>query len=205
MSSPYYERLGVSPTPIRPSLDIETMERACIGRDYWHADANKIPDKCPHKKMLLNYVENICQLEPKGVGTYIYGPLGAGKTAVAVILLKAAMIRGCSGLFTTSTELQRSLEAKYPVLLPNGATFEEGMRNVNFLVVDDLGGEDDASWKQHLTEMILRARQRDLLPTLITSNISPEAVQSPWLKSFIGHYYIPIQTSGINWRHGVQS
>ena len=71
------------------------------------------------------------------------------------------------------------------------------------LLLDDFGGEDDASWKAPELEMVVRSRQRDRLPTIITANYAPESVKWPWFVSLLKRHYIQIQVNGINWRASV--
>jgi hypothetical protein len=199
--SDFYLRLPLSPEPLRATLPKQSMERALIGAEYWHVDASRIPANLPYRARIFGYVNKIVECERRGVGVYLYGPLGSGKTACGVILLKAAMIRGATALMMTSTEIQRGLTGRVEPTLPNGAPLEDGLRNVQFLLIDELFGEDQTTdWKRPVMEMIIRARQRDRLPTIITSNKAPTDVAAGWLKSFMGYHLFPVAVEGHNWR-----
>lgn len=201
MSSDYYLRLPLSPTPLHATLTKRSMARALIGEDYWYVSPTKIPDHLAHRRRIYGYVQKIASFEQRGVGVYFYGPLGSGKTACAVILLKAAMIRGGTALLMTATEIQRGLSHKIEPRLPNGAPLEEGLRCVQFLAIDDLFAEDgQADWKKPIIEMVVRARQRSKLPTIITSNRAPADIELAWLKSFMGRHLFPVAVEGIDWR-----
>ena len=201
MPSSFYIRLPLSPTPLHTSIDRASMERALIGRDYWHSSVDQIPDDLAFKPILLRYCKSVHTCERRGIGLYLHGPLGAGKTAAAVIILKAAIIRGGTALFMTAAEIQRAFAAKVMPKLPNGAPVDEGCVNVQFLVIDDLGAEDQKTeWKQQFVELVVRARQRERLPTIITSNTSPSDLRHDWLKSLLNRHYTPLLIDGHNWR-----
>jgi DNA replication protein DnaC len=201
MLSSFYCRLPLSPTPLHLSIDPASMERALIGRDYWRVNPDEIPDGLPYKQSIVKYAQSINKCEERGFGLYLYGPLGTGKTALAVIALKAAIIRGGTALLMTASEIQRAYTARTMPTLSNGATVEEGLVNVQFLAIDDFGAEDQKTdWKQQHTELVIRARQRDRLPTIITSNIAPKDLPQDWLKSILNKHFMILNVAGKDWR-----
>lgn len=201
MPSSFYVRIAMSPTPLQPAINPELLERSLIGRDYWRATVDQIPDRLPYKEKLIKYAQNVHKCERRGFGLYLYGPLGSGKTAAAVIALKAALIRGGTVLFLTASDIQRGFLAKNMPLMPNGCPMDEACANVQFLVIDDYGAEDqETGWKQAHVESVIRARQRDRLPTIITSNIDPGDLKQEWLKSLLNKHFAIFEVSGHNWR-----
>lgn len=201
MPSSFYARLPLSAEPLHESIDPASMERALIGRDYWRVSVDQIPDGLPYKEPLVRYAQAIDKCERRGFGLYAYGPLGSGKTACAVIAAKAAIIRGGTALFMTAAEIQRAYTARAMPTLPNGAPVDEGCTHVQFLIIDDFGAEDQKTdWKQPHVETVIRARQRDRLPTLITSNIAPADLPQAWLKSLLNKHFYLLEVSGYDWR-----
>lgn len=201
MPSTFYARLPLNPEPLHLAIDPDSMERSLIGRDYWRVSPDQIPDGLPYKESITKYCQNIHKCERRGYGLYLAGPLGSGKTATAVIALKAAIIRGGTALFMTSAEIQRAFLSRNMPTLPNGCPVDEGCFNVQFLVIDDFGAEDQKTdWKQQHVETVIRARQRDRLPTIITSNIKPVDLPQEWLKSLLNKHYALLDVRGVNWR-----
>jgi DNA replication protein DnaC len=201
MLSSFYARIPLSDEPLHLAIDPASMERSLIGRDYWRVSPDQIPDGLSYKDDIVKYCQRIGKCERRGYGLYVYGPLGSGKTALAVIALKAAIIRGGTAIFMTAAEIQRAFMARNMPTLPNGCPVDEGCFNVQFLVIDDFGAEDQKTdWKQQHVETVIRARQRDRLPTIITSNVKPADLPQDWLKSLLNKHYALLDVRGHNWR-----
>jgi len=120
------------------------------------------------KKKVLAYLKELEDNFNNGLGLYIYGENGTGKTALASCAVMAAIDKGYSGL-STNLNILTNLFVR------------ENLRDVfetDFLIIDDLGKEMRTQKSSDLLgtalDTVLRTRTNALLPTFITSNYDYE-------------------------------
>lgn len=107
---------------------------------------------------------------------YLHGDYGIGKTGLAIGILRELAARGNSVLFQTVPELLDRIRATYSQSgdLREGASESEVMesiKNVDVLVLDDLGTENVRPWVIEKMFIIINHRYNRNLRTIITSNI----------------------------------
>lgn len=109
-----------------------------------------------------------------GMGLYLWGEMGTGKTMLATLVLKEMVKRGLrcysitiDGLIDEFTKGWASDEDK--------RWYEHKIKFSDVLLLDDLGKEGNrGSLPQSTFNNLLRARVQGGRPTLITSNIEPD-------------------------------
>jgi DNA replication protein DnaC len=105
---------------------------------------------------------------------YLFGNYGSGKTHLAVSicreLLKAR--EEPTIIFTTGAELLLSIRRTYsnPDLAENEVI--NAYCEPNYLIIDDLGAEKPTEWAITTLYLIIDRRDREMMPTIITSNLS---------------------------------
>lgn len=105
------------------------------------------------------------------------GGYGAGKTHLAASIANFAVSMGVPTLFLTVPDLLDWLRYSYDA--PD-ATFEsrfEEIRNINLLVIDDLGTQNATSWAQEKLFQIFNHRYVNRLPTVVTTNQPLEEIE----------------------------
>jgi DNA replication protein DnaC len=107
-----------------------------------------------------------------GVGLFLEGQPGVGKTHLAVAVLKQIIeTTGARGLFYDTRELLRLIRSTYD---PSIRTTEiEVLRPVltaDLLVLDDLGAEKTSEWVDETMNLIVNTRYSERRLTLFTSN-----------------------------------
>jgi len=111
-----------------------------------------------------NYIKNIVDNYKNGIGLYLVGKAGSGKTALESITLSGAIEKGYNSHFTKV----ETLISKY---LDNDL---EDILTIDFLGIDDLGKEMHTQASSKLLgtalDIIIRNRGSNMLPTIITSN-----------------------------------
>ncbi len=107
----------------------------------------------------------------------ITGNHGNGKTHLAVAVVGCCIERGFPSLFAFVPDLLDHLRAAFS---PNSPVqydqlFEQ-VKSVPLLVLDDLGAESTTPWAREKLYQIVVHRHNTRLPTVITTNLSPEEI-----------------------------
>jgi DNA replication protein DnaC len=126
-----------------------------------------------------------------GVGLFLEGQPGVGKTHLAVAVLKQLIDRaGVRGLFYDTRELLRVIRSTYDASIRT--TELEVLRPVltaDLLVLDDLGAEKTSEWVEETMNLIVNTRYNERRLTLFTSNYEdiPDDTDPNSLLFRIGH------------------
>ncbi len=99
------------------------------------------------------------------------GSYGTGKTHLAAAVGNVQIRRGRTVVFVTAPDLLDHLRGAYSSddELGYDVTFDR-MRNVDMLILDDLGVENPSPWAQEKLFQLLNHRYTHKLPTVITTN-----------------------------------
>jgi len=164
-------------------LNEETLHRMNIGRRYWVADMTQV-DESPAKSVFRKYVQSLSDNYDQGWGIFLYGANGIGKTYTACAMLKEIQKRG----YSTYCVLADVLKVAYI----DGQRFDQGnsvvqrVESVDFLLLEDLGKEysgKGSGFAELCFENMLRKRSRECLPTIVTTNLSPNAFKDRYKQS----------------------
>lgn len=107
---------------------------------------------------------------PKG-WLVLTGPFGCGKTHLAAAIANYCIEHGVFALFVVVPDLLDYLRAAYAPSSP--ITYDERfeqVRNVELLILDDLGTQNATPWAAEKLYQILNYRYNAELPTVITTN-----------------------------------
>ncbi len=107
----------------------------------------------------------------------LFGGYGCGKTHLAAAIANRVLERGLPVLFVVVPDLLDHLRAAFG---PNSPVryderFDE-VRTAPLLILDDLGTQSSTPWAQEKLFQILNYRYNARLPTVVTSNQSPEEI-----------------------------
>lgn len=112
--------------------------------------------------------------ELKNNGFYIYGPVRAGKTTLAVSIAKSCIRHGQTVVFTTFSQISLHLRSTFS---GTSTKSEEDLLGkyltCDCLVIDDLGHESLTDYAIERLMTIIGERYNNLLPVIITSQYSP--------------------------------
>lgn len=103
------------------------------------------------------------------------GASGCGKTHIAAAVTNRILERGDPALFMVVPDLLDHLRAAYnPNAEMSFDELSERVRNAPVLVLDDLGSQSATAWAQEKLFQIINHRFNARLPTIITTNLTPE-------------------------------
>lgn len=110
-----------------------------------------------------------------GKGLLLIGGTGAGKTHLAVALLKGLIEKGAEGLFLDYQELLKRIQSSYdPTALTAERTVIRPVLETEVVVIDDLGANRISEWVEDTVNHILNHRYNEKKPTLLTANLREE-------------------------------
>jgi DNA replication protein DnaC len=168
------------------------MERARIPKRYEHCDFESYAtDLADGKTWTTQHSQSLKQANlltqgfvkdyPSSAekGLLLMGPSGVGKTHLAVASLKELIRRGHAGLFCDYRELLKEIQGSYnPASESTEMRILEPIRNVEVLVLDDLGASKPSAWVLDIIGLVLNARYNDRRVTILTTNYADEKPQT---------------------------
>jgi len=101
----------------------------------------------------------------------LMGGYGTGKTHLAAAIAQEVVSLGVETLFLTVPDLLDWLRNSYGSEETNYENRFEEIRNIRFLVLDDLGTQNATPWAREKLFQIMNHRYTLRLPTLITTNL----------------------------------
>lgn len=108
--------------------------------------------------------------QPKG-WLVMVGPYGCGKTHLAVAIARVRIEAGDMVLIQTVPDLLDHLRSAFSPNAGQGySELFEQMRNVDLLILDDYGAQNDTAWVTEKLFQLLNYRYNRRLATMITSN-----------------------------------
>jgi DNA replication protein DnaC len=123
---------------------------------------------------VMDYIMGWKGHQEEGRGLYFCGPVGVGKTHLAVAVMNELITKKrVPALFVTVPELLDNMRGAYN---DPGRDIDEWMstvKNADLLLLDDLGAERANEWVRERIFVIVNHRYREELPTIFTSNIGP--------------------------------
>ncbi len=165
------------------------------------------PDVAKAKKAVIDYIENTDKYYKQGVGLYLYGTSGLGKTLLASIALTEALKKGYTGYFTDLTQcITMLLEGWYEK--DKKFNFIDKITESDFLVIDDIGREYSPASKLNETtfDMVFRERANRMLPIIITSTKYQEELAVEYgsrILSLFHEHLLPVEFKGADFRKGI--
>ncbi len=116
-------------------------------------------------------------------GLYFFGNPGSGKTMLACLILNELILQYQVGVkyIKITRDFFNRIRATFNVESSDygrGDSFFNAVANVDVLVIDDFGVQADSDWEQRTLYDLIDARYEYERPTIITSNIAPQDLES---------------------------
>ena len=160
-------------------------------------------------KKIADYVANISNARRKGISLMLTGSNGSGKTLLATSVLKAA-IR--SGMTAQMASLGGIIQLYTDGWIDSAKRqqFDERIKNVDFLLIDDVGKEYQAR-NSDLTEVmfdnLIRYRVFRNKPFILTTNTAPADLRNRYgnsLMSLVNGNTIKLKLIDADYRQAIQ-
>lgn len=128
---------------------------------------------------ILQYVDEAHINLSQGRGLVLWGSNGVGKTMLATLILKRFLANGYSGQFFTFTSFLDAFAAGWKSTEERDWFSKEAM-NTQMLILDDAGKEakNRSAAVLDAVDVVMQARINAALPTIITTNLTPEQIES---------------------------
>lgn len=124
-----------------------------------------------------NYAEKFPDLKSRGIGMYLYGTSGSGKSRLAASIANRLLDAGVPVKWWNITSLYLAIQGTFRPDY-NGPDILEGCSRTSLLILDDMGAEKPSEWTMATMYDIVNTRIENLLPTIITSNFMLEELEA---------------------------
>lgn len=127
------------------------------------------------------YAENFQRFKETGEGLYFSGGNGTGKTHLAVAIALDLITKGIPVICMTSIKLLQEIRRTYD-RDRNISEYQilETYKEVDLLVIDDLGQENSTDWALTMLYDIINDRYERCLPTIVTTNLNEKDLINAW-------------------------
>lgn len=125
----------------------------------------------------FKYAEHIRDHISKGNGLILLGPVGTGKTSLAISILRKAIDKGYNGYLISMMSLLDTLLSLSKGETSDYIRFENRIRNTPLLVLDDFGAEYENKWVANKVDSIIADRVESCKATIITTNLTMKQIQ----------------------------
>lgn len=134
-------------------------------------DFYKIYSRCKR------YCEVANKVLDKGIGIYLFGTKGTGKSRLTACMANALMDNYYTVLYTNFSEISKYIRGTFNKSSETEYDFLERLTSIDFLFIDDFGTElvtknDQDLWLQEKVFEVVNKRYNNNKPIIFTSNYS---------------------------------
>jgi len=113
-----------------------------------------------------NYVAHFEELRKEGIGLFLYGGAGAGKSFIAAQIVNALTDRGYRCLFTAMGTVMIELQT---LSFENRRNYLCQLCDKDLLVLDDFGSEMETAYSNQILTQIVSACHSKSVPIIVTT------------------------------------
>lgn len=163
----------------------------------WTLENMKDVDK-ESVKFIQKYAADLEGFYDKGVGLFLYGKNGLGKTTAACALLKRAMVQGYDVQMVSLAAAKTAyIDSWYDSAKKD--RFSQRITNVHFLAIDEVG-KDDSPIAISMLENLVRYRAQRNFPSIVISNNDLGQLKAKTgnasLESLLKRHFMPVFFGG---------
>lgn len=167
-------------TTSQRKVGTDELERRGIYRRFWNVTPAMVDRYCPDEQRpqweaVKDYIRNMDDNLHMGRGLMLIGPVGTGKTTMAVAALRELIEKEPNqGYFIPMVSLLDQLNEERD---SRSHILEERIRHTRLLVLDDLGAEYDHAWVAAKIDAIITERYNRMKSTIVTSNLRRDEIR----------------------------
>lgn len=157
------------------ALDEWALERMNVPTALWGAEYAQVSPE--HQTAIRRYCAKIDDMLGRGVGFFIFGDAGTGKSSLAAVLLKASWERDKSCYYTSVKDLRYAVKSESK--FDNDEYVLDRCKNIDVLVLEDFSADDIKPFTLSLGEIehLLRTRAMRSKTTIFTARMPLEQMQ----------------------------
>ena len=186
------------------------LQESGVGKRFLNCSLDNYYPTTQNQRDALHDVEDYanCLKTQHGItdkGLLIVGPVGTGKTHLAVSVIREAHRKGLKIAFAQVPQVLANIRAGIGRGDEDASSMIELYSNVDMLVLDDIGSEKVTDWVREQLFLIINRRYEALLPTVITSNDPLEKLEQhvgPRIASRLAGMCIGVVLDGPDYRLG---
>jgi DNA replication protein DnaC len=111
-------------------------------------------------------------------GVVLWGRRGTGKSHLAGAILRCKIAECVPSLFVYVPEMLGRMRDSFSGHGPSAYELLEGVKTIDFLVLDDLGKENATGWAREQLDIIINHRYSWNLQTVCTSNLNRKGLEA---------------------------
>lgn len=142
-------------------------------RTFQHFKADT-PERRRWLRVAKEYADHFAEKMVNGDGLYIEGTNGTGKTHLAAAIALQLIDAGVPVVCKTAADLLSDVKKAFDDSTVTEAAVLKVYKDVDLLIIDDLGKEQVTDWSISTLYNILNDRYEDMKPTIITTNFGAD-------------------------------
>lgn len=152
----------------------DALRRCNIAKRFAEISVDDIDS--PKVQMIARaYYDEWPERQEKGQGLYFWGGVGSGKTFTALAVANdLRRNRYAEMMYFNFAEMMYRIRQSFDGAKGFDPRTMENIKRCELLVIDDIGLEKATEWITEQLYLVVNHRYEQLLPTIITSNQSPE-------------------------------
>ena len=152
-------------------IKLKKLHDSGLPKSYWSKSLQDFNGDKKALEIVKDYISNLQSNLVKGIGLYLYGTPGIGKTLLSSYIVRAAIKQNINAKFYYFTDILNTFTESWH---DNDARdeVENNIINSDLLICDDLGREFKSNKKLHeaVLDSVIRSRASQLRPIILTSN-----------------------------------
>lgn len=163
---------------LRRKLGPPDFERMNLPREFWTAKVQHVSEKT--RPAVVRFLKQVDTFVPDGVGLFLHGETGVGKTGVAALVCKEARSAGFTVYFTSLWELRELIRSR--ISFDDETSLIRRCQDVDVLVLDGLHREDatEKTLGAREIEELVSFRARARRTTIITTSMPVRDMEKPF-------------------------
>ena len=165
-----------------------TIGKKYLDKTFSNFDKSKSPKAYDACRL---YAKNFLSNRNEGIGLFITGPVGSGKThlvsAIIDYIARLHKRKVKDLIFKSSANLLS--EIRFSFDSKSTESLVKGFETADLLVIDDLGIEKSSDWTHEIFHKIIDSRYSNLMPVIITSNFTDIELKEKMSERIISRIY----------------